>query len=776
MIQKTLVPAACVAFAATTAFASTDYAPAIYRPMSGCSKWYTSGNGHHFAVIHDMEGYYASSISYLNRCDKKADGSYAVAGSIHYLVNGKQDATSDYVAGEISQSVREAYYAWHARCWNTYSWGTEHEGFASNPAWYTEAMYVASAGLQRHLLDQTVHPIDRNHVIGHDQKRISSWVTWVNANYAMDPACNTHTDPGSFWDWTHFMDLVIGGPIAPSGLTLTPLTTNQIKLSWTDNSTNETGFKIERATASAGPWTSIRTNAANLTTYTNTGLTAATVYYYRVYAYNGSGNSGYSPVKSATTGNSAPVLNAIGNKTVTEGSTLTFTAKGNDTSLGQVTLFSDFESSAVNTANVMFSDPAYSGSSRGLDTNVTSYSKVTDSPVGHASANVLRVRWGWLAGSSNWLRLITSGNATVVPSPVIDFKQILKFDIYTDTALKVAVGCRETTNAAGTTIGTSGGTSGGIEWAGVTNVNGGAPMPTRTVPANTWTTLQFNFPFESVRNFASGNGTLSTASGLGTLEHLAFVPVSTSAGTYNVYLDNFSVVYSNTLTYTLDAGAPTNATINPYTGLFSWTPTEAQGPEDYDITVRVTDLGTPALSDFETITVLVNETNNATPTLAAIGDKIVMAGETLTFTNVSADADLPVDLTYALDPGAPIDAEVNANGLFTWTPPTDAPDSTNTITVRVADAGPPVQTAVRTFNVRVVSKTTTIGQIDENGNLPISFSSLAGKKYRIQFKDDLSDLNWTDATGDLNGDGGPISQSLSVTNGAHRFYRIIEVP
>ena len=186
--------------AATATQASTDYGPAIYKPMSGCSKWYTSGNGHIFCVIHDMEGYYLGSMSYLNQC--------SVSASIHYGVNGKQDTSSDAPAGEITQSVREAYYAWHARCWNTWSWGTEHEGFASNPAWYTSAMYNASGALQRHLLNVSGKAKDRNHVIGHDQKRISSWVNWVNANYSMDPTCNSHTDPGLSWDWTGFMNII----------------------------------------------------------------------------------------------------------------------------------------------------------------------------------------------------------------------------------------------------------------------------------------------------------------------------------------------------------------------------------------------------------------------------------------------------------------------------------------------------------------------------------------------------------------------------------------
>ena len=52
-------------------------------------------------------------------------------------------------------------------------------------------------------------------------------------------------------------------------------------------------------------------------------------------------------------------------------------------------------------------------------------------------------------------------------------------------------------------------------------------------------------------------------------------------------------VRPDALTFSLDAGAPAGATINGTTGAFSWTPTEAQGPGTFPITVRVTDNGTP---------------------------------------------------------------------------------------------------------------------------------------------------------------------------------------
>jgi hypothetical protein len=197
-------------------WAQPDYAPATWTPPS-CTKWYTTGNGHQFCVIHDMEGYYLSAVSYLNNCTKDANGDWVVAASVHYLVNGVQNGPgesrpSDPAAGDITQSVRESNYSWHATCWNRYMFGTEHEGFVSNPAWFTEAMYQSSAALHRHLCDTYAIPKDRNHIIGHDEKKNAAWVSWMNANYpAIDPTCNTHTDPGVFWDWPHFMALITGG-------------------------------------------------------------------------------------------------------------------------------------------------------------------------------------------------------------------------------------------------------------------------------------------------------------------------------------------------------------------------------------------------------------------------------------------------------------------------------------------------------------------------------------------------------------------------------------
>ena len=182
--------------------AQPDYGPAHWNPAYS-GHWYTSGNGHNFCVIHDMEGYYQSTISYFQRSTTQV--------SIHYCANGQTDYSGDAAPGDITQMVREAYYAWHVGCWNLWMFGTEHEGFVSNPAWFTEPMYQASR-LQRHLCDNYGIPKDRNHIIGHNEHLNQGWKNWMAANYpSINTGCNSHTDPGANWDWSHFMQLVLGG-------------------------------------------------------------------------------------------------------------------------------------------------------------------------------------------------------------------------------------------------------------------------------------------------------------------------------------------------------------------------------------------------------------------------------------------------------------------------------------------------------------------------------------------------------------------------------------
>ncbi|MBN1673758.1 MAG: CotH kinase family protein, partial [Kiritimatiellae bacterium] len=94
-------------------------------------------------------------------------------------------------------------------------------------------------------------------------------------------------------------------PAAPSSLTAAAPSSTAVTLGWTDNSGNETGFKIERS-LNGSTWSQISTAGANATAYTDSGLSPATQYYYRVRAYNSAGNSGYSNTANTTTPDTAP--------------------------------------------------------------------------------------------------------------------------------------------------------------------------------------------------------------------------------------------------------------------------------------------------------------------------------------------------------------------------------------------------------------------------------------------------------------------------------------
>src|SRR5207245_1770431 len=143
---------------------------------------------------------------------------------------------------------------------------------------------------------------------------------------------------------------------------------------------------------------------------------------------------------------------------------------------------------------------------------------------------------------------------------------------------------------------------------------------------------------------------------------------------------------ANSLSYSLGAGAPAGAAIDAATGVFSWTPTEAQGPADYSVTVRVTDSGTPALDASRTFTIHVAEVNTA-PQLAPSGNQTADEGTLLQLTAAATDADLPANtLSYSLDAGAPAGAAIDAaTGVFRWTPGEAQGPGDYTVTVRVAD-------------------------------------------------------------------------------------------
>ncbi|MEV0346208.1 N-acetylmuramoyl-L-alanine amidase [Nonomuraea sp. NPDC050680] len=141
-----------------------------------------------YIVIHDTEGTYEGVPSMVN------DPEYV---SWHYTIR-----SSD---GHVAQHVRTKDIAWHAGNWdiNSRSIGIEHEGYlASGGTWYTEAMYRSSAKLVKYLAAKHHIPLDRAHILGHDN------VPGPNP----ETLPSMHEDPGPYWNWAHYFNLM-GSPL-----------------------------------------------------------------------------------------------------------------------------------------------------------------------------------------------------------------------------------------------------------------------------------------------------------------------------------------------------------------------------------------------------------------------------------------------------------------------------------------------------------------------------------------------------------------------------------
>ena len=142
-----------------------------------------------------------------------------------------------------------------------------------------------------------------------------------------------------------------------------------LTLTWTDNSDNETGFKIERSMDGVS-FGEVATTGANVTSYADTGLTVGQQYHYRVAAYNGAGDSGFSNVATATPSvdqpvNTQPTISAIPDQSIpedTDSGPIPFTIGDAETPVGDLSLSATSSNlTLVPNANIVFGG---SGSNR----------------------------------------------------------------------------------------------------------------------------------------------------------------------------------------------------------------------------------------------------------------------------------------------------------------------------------------------------------------------------------------------------------------------------
>ncbi|MFF3917201.1 N-acetylmuramoyl-L-alanine amidase [Streptomyces sp. NPDC001852] len=147
------------------------------------------GNTIRDIVIHDTESDYATTVNQFQDPTAYASANYVIRSS----------------DGLVTQMVPDEDIAWHSgnKFVNMHSIGIEHEGYAvSGASWYTESEYESSAALVKYLAAKYGVPLDREHIFGHD-----------NVPGPLDAyVAGMHWDPGPFWDWTHYMQL-LGAPI-----------------------------------------------------------------------------------------------------------------------------------------------------------------------------------------------------------------------------------------------------------------------------------------------------------------------------------------------------------------------------------------------------------------------------------------------------------------------------------------------------------------------------------------------------------------------------------
>ncbi|MGP8199592.1 MAG: beta-galactosidase GalA [Limisphaerales bacterium] len=168
------------------------------------------------------------------------------------------------------------------------------------------------------------------------------------------------------------------------------------------------------------------------------------------------------------------------------------------------------------------------------------------------------------------------------------------------------------------------------------------------------------------------------------------------------------------------------------------------------------------------------------PTLAPIANQTVNAGQTVAITAVASDTNLP---TPALDfslPVAPAGATLtqvnNTNAAFNWRPLISQANSTNTVSIQVAESGSPLLSATRNFSVAVNPITlptlSASAASFSNGRFTLTVSGMVGPDYAVEYSTNL--MSWS-MVFETNSPPLPftwVDTNASLTNPAS-YYRVL---
>ncbi|HYG36491.1 MAG TPA: DUF4082 domain-containing protein, partial [Clostridia bacterium] len=235
---------------------------------------------------------------------------------------------------------------------------------------------------------------------------------------------------------------------------------------------------------------------------------------------------------------------------------------------------------------------------------------------------------------------------------------------------------------------------------------------------------------------------------------------------------------NSVLNYLL-VNAPDGAAIDRE-GVIRWKPKENQGPGNYRLITSAINSSSPGLSATNTFLVAVSEVNRP-PVLPKQANRTIEALATLVVTNSATDLDVPENaLTYALLAG-PTNATISSDGVVTWTPTIEQDTQVYLFTTLVTDSSPLATNSVRlsatnSFEVLINALVPPVPTIQSclvtNGIAALSWSTLSGHYYRLEYKENLTAAFWSNALPDLRAVGPTLAITNLVPGSKQRFYRV----
>ena len=418
-------------------------------------------------------------------------------------------------------------------------------------------------------------------------------------------------------NWLDFL-ATNGAPSIPDNLGGTANST-QVVLSWSI-AAGATNYVVKYSTTNGGPYTTLASVPA--TTYTNTGLTIGTTYYCVVSAVNAAGASSNSIPVGVTT--AFPPVNLALNEPVTVSSTQSGYPRTNAVDGNTATrwatdwsdpqwIYVDLQGTYNITEVQLYWEAAY-GSNYLIQVSSDTASWTTICAVTNGSGGI--EDWVGLSGTGRYVRMYGTARGTTYGYSLYEFQ--VYGTVPTPTNL--------TATAANTRVALSWNASPGATSYNIksTAVNGGTYTTIANVPTTSYTNsgllngTTYYYEVSALNSFSeSANSTAVSATPTNHPPVLAAVSNQTILAGRTLLVTNSASdadIPVQTLTYGL-ASAPTNAAIDPNSGVFSWRPTMTQSPSTQTVAVVVADNGAPSMSATQSFAVTV--ARPAVPVLSA---------------------------------------------------------------------------------------------------------------------------------------------------------------